>query len=176
MPSSSTRARKKAGSSRRGASLRRCLAILPTVRGLITGLADQSPRRSRDAPGGGTLLSGRPAIPVPVPVPVTPPMTCRRRGPNLRSLRQLNEIDRACCRIRECVRTHRRSRLAAGGTAVNRRARDGSVMSWGTADAPAPPGVAVRGNESPSSSPSLQSGPVTSSRSTIGSTAAGSVR
>jgi truncated hemoglobin YjbI len=39
-----------------------------------------------------------------------------------------------------------RARLAGGGIAVTQRTRDGSVMSWGTADAPAPPSVADPGS------------------------------
>jgi len=38
-----------------------------------------------------------------------------------------------------------RARVAGGDITVNQRARDGSVMSWGTADAPAPPSVADPG-------------------------------
>lgn len=38
-----------------------------------------------------------------------------------------------------------RARVAGGGIAVNQHTRDGSVISWGTGDAPAPPFVAEPG-------------------------------
>lgn len=124
------------------------LGYIPNVRGVVTGLAeDQSPRHPSDAPAGGT------------PFPHLPTILgggARDEAYDLSNTKRhlarfpASERDRLSLLPDPGLRADRdRARVAGGGIAVNQRARDGSVMSWGTADAPAPPFVADPGASVP---------------------------
>ncbi len=115
------------------------VGYIGNVRGVVTGLEDsRAPRPKRE--------------PLPLPHPATNP----EGGVHdeLYLLRPTTRPTRFASgehghNLPPDARARPSSRAAGEGLFMNRRARDGSVISWGTADAPTPPGVACPGERVP---------------------------
>jgi truncated hemoglobin YjbI len=111
----------------------RVLGYIPNVRGVITGLAnDQSPQHPK-----GSLTGGMPFHHLPNTMRPLVPFPGR-------------EEDRpGLLQISGPCPDSDRARPEGESIAVNQHAQDGSVMSWGTVDAPAPPPIADPGASVP---------------------------